>query len=162
VTGASGTGEPGPAAGPATPDLPLAPPAPPGAPLDPGLPPARGEPLRPDAGRLAALGVLPRITLESDGGTVAREAVASLVALRVQQRLSLPTLCELTFRDPPGPLAVASTLTPGAALRVLVAPPAAGVAPGQPLPGDGALGALDTSEMKPKRPSTVCVTSVST
>jgi phage baseplate assembly protein gpV/phage protein D len=121
TSGANGAGDPAALAGPG-----LAP------------APARGEPFRPDAGRLAALAVLPRVTLESDGGPVAREASAALVALRVQQRLSLPALCELTFRDPPGPLTVAATLTPGAALRVLVAAtPAAGAIAGPPA-ADGA------------------------
>jgi hypothetical protein len=33
--------------------------------------------------------------------------------VRVQQRLSLPAQCELTFADPPGPLAAAGRLLPG-------------------------------------------------
>jgi phage baseplate assembly protein gpV/phage protein D len=48
------------------------------------------------------------------------EDARTLGQLRVQQRLSLPTLCELTFFDPIGPLGGASTTIPGSALRVMV------------------------------------------
>ena len=39
---------------------------------------------------------------------------------RVQQRLSLPTQCELTFVDPPGTLDIADQLLPGTSLRVQI------------------------------------------
>jgi uncharacterized protein involved in type VI secretion and phage assembly len=42
----------------------------------------------------------------------------ALGQMRVQQRLSLPTLCELAFYDPPGPLTAASKLGRGTGLRV--------------------------------------------
>jgi len=61
---------------------------------------------------------LPQVNLEVEGRTLAPEETRSLGKVRVQQRLSLPTLCELIFYDPPGPLDCASALAPGAALRL--------------------------------------------
>jgi phage baseplate assembly protein gpV/phage protein D len=63
---------------------------------------------------------LPQVTVEVDGTPLAADQARDLAAVRVQQRLSLPTLCELTFVDPPGPLTAISGLEPGAALRVRV------------------------------------------
>jgi uncharacterized protein involved in type VI secretion and phage assembly len=42
----------------------------------------------------------------------------ALGQVRVQQRLSQPTLCEMTFYDPPGPLDAATSLEPGTELRI--------------------------------------------
>ncbi|MBO0777702.1 MAG: phage baseplate assembly protein V [Ktedonobacteraceae bacterium] len=64
---------------------------------------------------------LPEIFVEVEGVALAAEDLRALGEVRVQQRLSLPTLCELTFSHPPGPLAGAARLVPGTALRVLVA-----------------------------------------
>ena len=61
---------------------------------------------------------LPLVTLEAEGITLPDEAVRALGAVRVQQRLSLPTLCELAFFDPPGSLAAVERLSPGVSLRV--------------------------------------------
>ena len=44
----------------------------------------------------------------------------ALAEVRVLQKLSLPTLCELTFRDPPGDLARISSLRPGRPVKVSV------------------------------------------
>ena len=63
---------------------------------------------------------LPQVLVESDGATLSPADLHALTEVRVQQRLSLPTLCELTFRDPPGPLSVAQGLSPGTTLRVSV------------------------------------------
>lgn len=67
---------------------------------------------------------LPRLTLIANGGLPLSAdqggPLTALTAVRVQQRLSLPTLCELTFSDPPGPLAIDEHLPPGAQLRLLV------------------------------------------
>jgi phage protein D len=41
-----------------------------------------------------------------------------LTGLRLQQRLSQPSLCELYFRDPPGPLDFLASVSPGQELRV--------------------------------------------
>ncbi len=63
---------------------------------------------------------LPEIQLEAEGVPLAAEELYALVGVRVQQRLSLPTLCELTFSNVPGPLMGAARLEPGTALRVMV------------------------------------------
>ena len=64
--------------------------------------------------------MLPQVVLEVDGMALGPEGVLALAEVRVQQRLSLPTQCELVFSDPPGPLLAAARLAPGARLRVLV------------------------------------------
>jgi uncharacterized protein involved in type VI secretion and phage assembly len=61
---------------------------------------------------------LPVVTITADGVSFSGPESQALESLRVQQRLSLPAQCELTFSDPPGPLAPAATLLPGAALEV--------------------------------------------
>jgi phage protein D/phage baseplate assembly protein gpV len=63
---------------------------------------------------------LPEVLVEAEGAALSSEYLHALGEVRVQQRLSLPTLCELTFSDPPGPLAGAARLAPGTALRVVV------------------------------------------
>jgi phage baseplate assembly protein gpV/phage protein D len=64
---------------------------------------------------------LPEVLLEVDNTELAAADVQALQGVRVQQHLSLPTLCELTFSDPPGPLSRVARLVPGSALRVLIA-----------------------------------------
>jgi phage protein D/phage baseplate assembly protein gpV len=66
------------------------------------------------------LSTLPEVQVEAEGVSLAAEDLNALAGIRVQQRLSLPTLCELTFSDPPGPLTAAARLEPGTALRVVV------------------------------------------
>ncbi len=63
---------------------------------------------------------LPKIVVEADGAPLSAETARTLAEVRIQQRLSLPTLCELTFFDPPDSLPVASALTPGSALRLML------------------------------------------
>lgn len=63
---------------------------------------------------------IPQIRVEVEGVAVSADALRALAQVRVQQRLSLPSQCELTFVDPPGPLAPASDWAPGTALRVAV------------------------------------------
>jgi phage baseplate assembly protein gpV/phage protein D len=60
------------------------------------------------------------LIVEVEGTPLDAQDARALGELRVQQRLSLPTQCELAFRDPPGPLTAASRLAPGTRLRVLV------------------------------------------
>ncbi|MBI4538141.1 MAG: phage baseplate assembly protein V [Gemmatimonadetes bacterium] len=62
----------------------------------------------------------PGVRLEVDGVPMRRDEMGTLAEVRVQQRLSLPTLCELRFVDPEGSLAEAARLTPGASLRLEV------------------------------------------
>jgi phage baseplate assembly protein V len=62
------------------------------------------------------LGGLPRITLELGGISVRPEA---LLSVRVQQRLSLPSLCELAVSDPDGTLSRGGP-TVGGSFRVRI------------------------------------------
>ncbi len=64
---------------------------------------------------------LPEVSIDVQDVALSGTDLRALREVRVQQRLSLPTLCELTFSDPPGPLAGVVRLVPGAALRVAVA-----------------------------------------
>ncbi|HET8843535.1 MAG TPA: hypothetical protein VFN35_18880, partial [Ktedonobacteraceae bacterium] len=64
---------------------------------------------------------LPEVLIEAHGMALTPEDLRALKEVRVQQRLSLPTLCELTFSDPPGPLKGIARLVPGTFLRVAVA-----------------------------------------
>lgn len=66
------------------------------------------------------LATLPRLAVDVDGTPLSIQDSRSLSEVRVQQCLSLPTLCELTFLDAAGPLAKAGALQPGCALRVAV------------------------------------------
>ena len=66
------------------------------------------------------IATLPQLVLEADGLSLSPEDILALTQVRVQQRLSMPTQCELTFSDPPGPLTAVANLTPGTSLRVAV------------------------------------------
>lgn len=63
---------------------------------------------------------LPAVTVALDGAPLAHEVAAALAEVRVRQALSLPTQCELVFRDPPGPLEAAARARPGARLGLTV------------------------------------------
>ncbi|MGC9347459.1 MAG: phage baseplate assembly protein V [Anaerolineae bacterium] len=63
---------------------------------------------------------LPQLRVAAEGLPLPGDAARALGHVRVQQRLSLPALCELTFYDPPGPLTAVSLLTLGTDLRVAV------------------------------------------
>ncbi|WP_224248379.1 phage baseplate assembly protein V [Hyalangium gracile] len=63
---------------------------------------------------------LPAVTIELGGTSLPATELRALSSVRVQQRLSLPTLCELTFVDPRGTLA-SSGVAPGTSLRVSTA-----------------------------------------
>src|SRR5215213_6805380 len=66
------------------------------------------------------LKTLPQITIEIDGAALELRERAVLAEVRVQQRLSLPSLCELTFFDATEFLS-GDLLSLGADLRVRVA-----------------------------------------
>lgn len=68
---------------------------------------------------MQAVATLPHITIELGGVPIERAALLTLARLRVQQRLGLPTLCELIFNNPPDDLPV-DALTPGASLNVRI------------------------------------------
>jgi phage baseplate assembly protein V len=63
---------------------------------------------------------LPQVTIVADGVPFPPEGMRALSAVQVQQRLSVPTLCELTYNDPPGPLDAATLLVPGTTLSINV------------------------------------------
>lgn len=65
-----------------------------------------------------AVSTLPGLSVELDGAPLASDDAQALGQVRVQQRLSLPTLCELTFFDPHGALAKAARPLPGMSLRL--------------------------------------------
>jgi len=67
---------------------------------------------------IANLG-LPQVVVEVNGRPLSPE-VAGLCEIRIQQRLSLPTLCELTFLSGKGTIAERSRLAPGDKLRVAI------------------------------------------
>lgn len=70
--------------------------------------------------RMQAIRTLPEITVTADGAPLPPELALTLAEVRVQQGLSVPALCELTFADPPGLQPLSNTLAPGAALEVRV------------------------------------------
>ncbi len=63
---------------------------------------------------------LPTITIETGGSALSAGDTFALSEVRVQQRLSLPALCELVFYDAPDPARITSMLDLGTAFRVLV------------------------------------------
>ncbi|MCI0398266.1 MAG: phage baseplate assembly protein V [Chloroflexi bacterium] len=69
---------------------------------------------------MSRVAALPQVILEANGTPLSPADTLALGRVRVQQRLSMPAQCELTFYDPPGPLTAASTLAPGTSLRVAV------------------------------------------
>lgn len=68
---------------------------------------------------MSGVTTLPALVLEVDGLPLAAEDGRALGAAQVVQRLSLPTLCELVYYDPPASSTITDRLQPGAALRVL-------------------------------------------
>lgn len=67
------------------------------------------------------LHALPQVVVELVGSPLPATTLRALATVRVQQRLSQPALCELSFRDPPGSLDALTELMPGIAIRVLLA-----------------------------------------
>ncbi|HST05760.1 MAG TPA: phage baseplate assembly protein V [Chloroflexia bacterium] len=63
---------------------------------------------------------IPAVRIEADGAPLPASQVLGLGSVRVQQELSAPTVCELTFHSPPGPPQGAVDLTPGTSLRLSV------------------------------------------
>ena len=63
---------------------------------------------------------IPKIVVETDGGLLPTDDARALGEVRVHQCLSLPTVCELTFYEPNGPLVGGAALLPGASLRITV------------------------------------------
>lgn len=68
----------------------------------------------------SAILTLPQLVIEANGTALAQEHLRTLSAVCVQQQLSQPTLCELTFLPAdPGNLGV-THLLPGTTLRLLI------------------------------------------
>ena len=65
---------------------------------------------------MSSLVTLPHLVLEVDGAALGEEALQGLVQVRVQQRLSAPTLCELYFHAGVGPLDAVESLVPGTSI----------------------------------------------
>jgi phage baseplate assembly protein V len=64
-----------------------------------------------------SISTLPEMIVELDGASAEAAQMRALEEVRVQQRLSLPSLCELTFADPSGSF---EAIAPGLSLRVAV------------------------------------------
>ncbi|MGO9270169.1 MAG: phage baseplate assembly protein V [Terriglobia bacterium] len=62
----------------------------------------------------------PQVVARLDGNALVEEDAGALEEVRVQQRLSAPSLCELTFVNPKGPLAGAAHRIEGSSLLVEV------------------------------------------
>ncbi len=65
---------------------------------------------------MSEIHTLPQLSLALNGQPLSDRELAALYEIRVQQRLSLPTLCEITFRDPPETLQ--DLVIPGASLHL--------------------------------------------
>jgi len=63
---------------------------------------------------------LPKLVVEIDGIPLSIAEGRTLISVRVQQRLSLPSLCELEFIDPEEEHSSSSTMHAGAELRILL------------------------------------------
>lgn len=64
--------------------------------------------------------ILPQVVVETDFGRITDQDALALGRVQVQQRLSMPTLCELTFYEPLGPLTAAAAFAPGTPLTVSI------------------------------------------
>jgi uncharacterized protein involved in type VI secretion and phage assembly len=62
--------------------------------------------------------VLPSIEIDLGGARMTSGAMRCLMSFRVQQVLSQPTVAELVFRDPPGPLDELASVEVGTSLRL--------------------------------------------
>jgi len=69
---------------------------------------------------VSSIVTIPKLNIELDGLPIPPEAARTLAEVRVHQRLSLPTVCELTFHEPAGSLAGDAALLPGAPLHIRV------------------------------------------
>jgi phage protein D/phage baseplate assembly protein gpV len=66
------------------------------------------------------LQTVPQIVVQVDGQPLSNEEARTLWAVRVQQRLSLPTLCELTFVEPTDAVSKSELFSPGSKIRIAV------------------------------------------
>jgi len=69
---------------------------------------------------MSAVAVLPHVNIELDGQLLAESAAATLEEIRVQQRLSQPGLCELTFYSGRDSLVALEDISTGSQVRLSV------------------------------------------
>lgn len=69
---------------------------------------------------MSSIIVIPGITVKLDGVLLPVDDARTLGEVRVQQRLSLPTVCVLTFYEPAGPMVGKGALLPGTCLDITV------------------------------------------
>ncbi len=67
---------------------------------------------------LLQIAATPQLVIEANGAELPVPAIHALQAIRVQQRLSLPSLCELTFANPADSEAIDGILAPGVEIKV--------------------------------------------
>ncbi|HEX9018920.1 MAG TPA: phage baseplate assembly protein V [Anaerolineaceae bacterium] len=63
---------------------------------------------------------IPAVRIQVNGSPLSQEFITLLASVRVQQKLSLPSLCELTFLDPKDPAALGGAFPAGASLLVTI------------------------------------------
>ncbi|HVU10518.1 MAG TPA: hypothetical protein VHD90_04540, partial [Phototrophicaceae bacterium] len=66
------------------------------------------------------IAALPEVVIEREGIALSAQEIIALGEVYVHQALSQPTVCELVFRDPPGPLTIDLALQPGTMIGVSV------------------------------------------
>jgi uncharacterized protein involved in type VI secretion and phage assembly len=69
---------------------------------------------------VSSIVTIPKLFIETDQRPIAIEDARALAEVRVHQSLSKPTVCELTFHEPGGPLAGDAASLPGSSLRIQV------------------------------------------
>ena len=67
---------------------------------------------------MSAMGRVPFLSVELDGISLEPGDARALESIRVRQRLSQPTHCELVFSDPQGSCVARNGVLPGSRLRV--------------------------------------------
>lgn len=63
---------------------------------------------------------VPNVDIEVEHMPLSLEDASALHEIRIQQKLSSPTVCELIFLDPRGPLAHAEIMNAGTMIRILI------------------------------------------
>lgn len=71
---------------------------------------------------MSAVATLPRIDIQLEGQSLSNGAVAALEEVRVQHRLSLPSLCELTFITSGDAPPAMKNISAGCRLRIMAPP----------------------------------------
>ena len=77
------------------------------------------------------ISVLPHLSIDVDGAALDDRMTAALAGVVILSSLGKPSVCELRFTDPPGPLTAAEALTAGKSFRVSVSTEAPALFEGQ-------------------------------